>query len=80
MTLADTVVYAHNDWWPLIPAFWLMFWVVVVTMFLRRRRHCGPWGRGASGESVLADRFARGEIDKQEYTDRLGVLRAQLKR
>jgi|SRR4051794_33803829 putative membrane protein len=43
------------------------------------------WGGGASqgtpeqrpsAEDILADRFARGEIDEAEYQDRLSTLRA----
>jgi putative membrane protein len=42
----------------------------------------GPWGPGrwgspaASAETVLSERFARGDIDEKEYRARLEVLRA----
>jgi putative membrane protein len=36
----------------------------------------GPTWRGA--EHILADRFARGEIDAEEYERRLRMLRATL--
>ena len=39
----------------------------------------GPWGQNAaaqSAEGVLAQRFANGDIDEQEYRARLEVLRA----
>lgn len=45
--------------------------------------HAGPWGHGPWGhgartaESTLAERFANGEIDEAEYTERLSVLRSQ---
>lgn len=70
MTLAETCTYAHDGWpFPfLIPA--IVLTVLLVTRPWRRRRHCGP-----SGESVLADRFARGEIDEDEYRTRRQVLR-----
>lgn len=56
----------------------------------RRGRSAGwnwaGWGGGASqggaspqrlsAEDILADRFARGEIDEAEYQDRLSTLRA----
>ncbi|MGW9630890.1 SHOCT domain-containing protein [Agromyces sp. NPDC055520] len=37
-----------------------------------------PWmrGSGASAESTLAERFAKGDIDETEYRARLEVLRA----
>jgi putative membrane protein len=34
-------------------------------------------GRAGSMEQVLADRFARGEVDADEYESRLRVLRAE---
>ena len=34
-----------------------------------------PWARGASAESTLAERFAKGDIDESEYRARLEVLR-----
>lgn len=48
------------------------------------RGHWAPGGPGAGGpgagarsaEQVLADRFARGDIDETEYRARLEVLRA----
>ncbi|MER7578477.1 SHOCT domain-containing protein [Kitasatospora sp. NPDC097691] len=38
----------------------------------------GPrgWGAGPPPEQVLADRFARGEIDAEEYRHRLETLRS----
>jgi putative membrane protein len=73
-------------WWfiffPLIPIFWIT--VLVVVLGLVRRRlwggrgpwRGGPWGGpGGSGESVLGERYARGEIDEAEYRARLEVLR-----
>lgn len=53
-----------------------------------RKVRSGGWNRGgwgesqagstqrASAEDILADRFARGEIDEAEYQDRLSTLRA----
>ena len=35
----------------------------------------GPAGQPPVPQQVLADRFARGEIDEEEYTRRLQVLR-----
>ncbi len=58
-----------GPWFLLFP---LLFWttlVVVFVVFGRRR-----W-RGRSGESTLADVFARGEITEAEYRTRLAVLR-----
>ena len=68
----------HWPWFlffPLVPLLWILaIWLVVG--FLWRRRGGGPWGwRGSSPESVLGERYARGEIDAGEYRARLEVLR-----
>lgn len=59
------------------PGLWLVwivfFWAVVAFFFWRRRGWRG--GRGASGESVLGERYARGEITEDEYRERLRVLK-----
>lgn len=40
-----------------------------------------PWGAGGTGtvsaEQILAERFAHGQIDENEYRSRLGVLRGE---
>jgi putative membrane protein len=57
-----------GPWFLLFP---LLFWTaVIVALVVTRRR----W-RGRSGESTLADVFARGEITEAEYRSRLAVLR-----
>jgi putative membrane protein len=63
----------HDGWgpgpWLLIP--WLLLIAVLVWVWLRWRRQ--PSSR--DGESVLAERYARGEIDDDEYRSRLTILR-----
>ena len=64
-----------GDWFPffpLIPLFFIGIWVFVI--FTLRRRWAGSYGH-RSGESVLAERYARGEIDEGEYRQRRDVLR-----
>ena len=75
-------------WFLLIPLFWVLLIVAVVAIFGRRWRRGGPgpWGSGphawhaaqatVGAESVLAQRFANGDIDEKEYRARLEVLRA----
>ncbi|WP_142141734.1 hypothetical protein [Acidovorax sp. SLBN-42] len=69
----------------LIPVFWILVIGLVVFLVSRRRRtwayggpegYGPPWARGASAESTLSERFAKGDIDETEYRARLEVLRA----
>ena len=62
-------------WWPIFPLLWLVVIVGFFTFFAFRFRR--GWGgpRGRSAESVLAERYARGEVSDEEYRERLGVLR-----
>lgn len=64
----------------------ILFWgllitaVVLLVRFLAGgRRPSGPptggWDRGSDPQRVLAERYARGEIDDEEYQRRLNVLR-----
>ncbi len=79
-------------WFVLIPLFWILLIVALFAIFGRRwRRHSGvngygPYGYGphawhaaqaaGSAESVLAQRYANGDIDEKEYRARLEVLRS----
>lgn len=59
----------------LIPLLWFLLLAgVIVTVVISRRRHEHRAGLRA-GESVLAERFARGEIGAEDYAARLEVLR-----
>jgi putative membrane protein len=61
----------------------VLFWGAVITAIVLASRSMGagnrryePGGPGAGiAEHLLAERFARGEIDESEYTARLNVLR-----
>ncbi|WP_077490353.1 SHOCT domain-containing protein [Sinomonas mesophila] len=70
-----------GPWFLLIPLFWIL---VLILFFALARRFW--WGRhasemqGAGAESVLRERYARGEIDETEYRQRLEVLRADRKK
>jgi putative membrane protein len=82
LTAAAAVTQDHWDgpgaWWPIFPIFWLLFLIALISFgFAGRRR----WGRlhamsgQRAGEARLAERFAAGEIDEQEYERRLATLR-----
>jgi putative membrane protein len=62
--------------WALIPLTFFLFWLTVIVVAVVRFRRGGgpPWSRGG-GQSVLDERYARGEIDVDEYRQRRAVLR-----
>ena len=60
-------------WFPLIPLLFLGLGVAAFVVLGRRWR--APYRQ--SGEAVLAERYARGEIDEGEYRARRTVLRAK---
>ncbi|MFC4242009.1 SHOCT domain-containing protein [Gryllotalpicola reticulitermitis] len=64
----------------IVPFFWIAVIVVLAIVFGRRRRAMwGQWrenGATSSAEQTLAQRYANGDIDEQEYRARLEVLRA----
>jgi putative membrane protein len=74
-------------WFLLIPLFWLIVAIVLVAVFGRRwskragerreflRQHWQSEAQGGA-EKVLAERFARGDIDEVEYRARLEVIRS----
>ena len=69
-----TKMLAEAGWWPGFGLLWIVFlWSVVAFFFWRRRGWRG--GPRASGEAVLGERYARGEITEDEYRERLSVLR-----
>ncbi|MFC9555289.1 hypothetical protein ACFTWF_31120 [Rhodococcus sp. NPDC056960] len=59
-----------------------LFWgllIVGIILLIRYSHHlfpAPPTGSPHSAEALLAERFARGEIDEQEYRSRLNILRA----
>lgn len=79
--------------WGYGPGYWLgmgvtmiLFWgliiagIVALVRYIGGPRHAGgPHVNSgpASPEEVLAERFARGEIDADEYQERLELLRAR---
>jgi putative membrane protein len=78
MTIAAHTGPGYHDgpgaWWPIFPIFWLLVFFAVIAFFATmRRRHWNDRGP-SSGRSRLAERFAAGEIDEDEYRSRLAVL------
>jgi len=78
-------------WWipPIFGLLWVALIVTVIVLLVRRGGRRGPWGHGWQGgpwawqspaarsaETILAERFAKGDIDEKEYRARLEVLRS----
>jgi putative membrane protein len=74
-TVADRWDGDRPDYWFIFPIMWFLIIaggiVAAVVISRRNRNAAGP----RAGESVLAQRYAAGEIDEEEYTARLAVLR-----
>lgn len=71
LLLASHLWHHDGGWFPFFPllffGLWIALWLTLGRRWLHRGRH--------SGESVLAERYARGEIDEAEYRERRSVLR-----
>ena len=68
-----------DGWWWVMGIGWLVFLALIVVLVFLLIRHFtsteGGTGRQRrAAEDVLADRFARGEIDEDEYRRRRDVL------
>jgi len=89
-TLAALPIAAHagGPWgagwlFLLIPLLWIGFFALIAFVAFRARRAAFADGHGPrwaapsrNAESTLAERFAQGDVDEQEYRARLEVLRA----
>jgi putative membrane protein len=62
----------HSGWWPIWPLFWAALIGLGVWLILRRRRdRRGPLD---PAREILAERFAKGELNAEEYRARLDDL------
>jgi putative membrane protein len=79
--------YDHNvsGWgWFAMSASMILFWALIITaaVLLLRALNRAPEhphthvSAGPSPEQLLAERFARGDIDEEEYRRRLAALRS----
>lgn len=53
------------------PIFWIALIAFLVTLFRRKPRITGP----SRALGILEERYARGEIDREEFMERRSVLR-----
>jgi putative membrane protein len=81
------VLWWHDGWswwWPgmliqMVVFYGLVVWgVLALVRFLSspEKREAVPGQRRTTAEDILSERFARGEIDGDEYIRRLTVLRS----
>ena len=75
--------YYDGDWgagdWLAMSAMMLVFWVSVIALVVWAARsfgsnHESSASRGAGPDDVLAERYARGEIDDEEFNRRRELL------
>jgi putative membrane protein len=70
--------------WAFMSVSMVIFWGLLIIGIMLLVRYFGASGPARAGsptsrataEELLAERFARGEIDEQEYRQRLDVLRS----
>ncbi|SDP64543.1 Short C-terminal domain-containing protein [Pedococcus dokdonensis] len=71
--------YGPGPWWPIFPFLWLLLIVGLFASFrffgIRRWRQVQGFAGTRAGEAKLAERYAAGEIDEQEYERRLSTLK-----
>ena len=76
-------MHGWGGWWALAVMFGILLLVVAAAAVLavslgRPRQQEPPAEQGATGaDRLLDERFARGEIDEQEYLHRRAVLRGR---
>lgn len=70
-----------NDWgwgaWVAMSVMMVAFWAFVgwmLYMVVRGTGWAGSWGRPRTAKDVLDERYARGEIDEEEYRHRRELL------
>ena len=72
--------YPHSWWgWLLMTFGMLGFWGLLIALVIALVRRTGPPDERphSSPEEILAEGFARGEFDADEYRERLRVLREE---
>lgn len=63
-------------WWVAVPMM-IVFWTLIVAAVVVLVRRGGDARTRGSAEDVLAERFARGELDETEYRQRRDVIRGR---
>jgi putative membrane protein len=68
-----------DGWGWLFGFAWIAFWalLIVVIVALLRSRPGSPSGHGPAAIRILEERYARGEIPREEFLERRAVLRGE---
>jgi putative membrane protein len=69
---SDSDHWGHHWWWPIWPILWAAVIGTAVWLILRRRDRRRDQHDPA--RQILAERFARGELNAEEYRARLDEL------
>ena len=69
MTILADSWHGGHAWWPLLWLLWLILIGGLIFLFARRG------SRGGGAKAILAERYARGEINAEEYKERLANLK-----
>jgi len=78
-TWADRGDHMSGGWSWVMGIGWLVFLaaiVIIVVLLLSRTDHRGGSGPKSGPEDLLAERFAHGELDEDEYRRRRDALRS----
>jgi putative membrane protein len=69
-----------GSWWVVFPILWFLVFATVVTVAVVLASRRGRLSGRRAGERRLAERYAAGDIDEQEYEQRLGTVRRMSQR
>jgi uncharacterized membrane protein len=72
--MGSQIVLEAGEWHWWFAPFWILLWVVVIVAIFRFAPWRRRWDRRPTASEILAERFARGEIDAAEYAARREVL------
>lgn len=70
---SDSNGWHHGHWWIGFPILWALLLGALIFLLWQRGRRYPPDG-GDSAKRILGERFARGEINADEYRERLAQL------
>jgi len=65
-----------GPWWPIFPILWFLVIAAIVTFFVVAGRRRALFSGQRAGERRLAERYANGEINEDEYRTRRAFLRS----